>query len=153
MICQNFHGDKGEHVYERFIILSCDNVIPPEKRDAELLDKLKAESNILVNVAVRFLIMAKKRGYVFTESERTIANRKMYEIENDSLSLFIETCCIVGEGRVKIREFKQQYRQWCKENKLEAERPNSISKMLKEKYGIDGFKSGTEYYPLTIKPF
>ena len=29
----------------------------------------------------------------------------------------------------------------------------SYSNHMKEKYGIDGFKSGTEYYPLTIKPF
>lgn len=153
MICQNFHGDKGEHVYERFIILSCDNVIPPEKRDAELLDKLKSESNILVNVAVKFLIMTKKRGYIFTESKRTIDNRKKYEIENDSLSLFIESCCILGEGSIDTSEFKKQYRQWCKENKLEPEKSHSISKVLKEKYDISSYKSGNQKYPITIKQF
>lgn len=148
-----FSGDKGTHVYERFIILSCDNVISPEQRDPELLEKLKEEVDILVSVAVKFLIKAIKNDYTFTESERTIKNRKKYELENDSLSLFIEKYCIVGEGRTTTKEFKQQYRQWCKENNLQAEKTNSISKVLKEKYDIEVYKSNTQYYSLTVKQF
>lgn len=148
-----FSADKGTHVYERFIILSCDNVIPPEQRDPELIDKLKAEADIIVSVAIKSLMTTIENDYTFTESERTISNRKKYEIENDSLSLFIETCCVVGEGRTNVREFKQQYRQWCKENNLQAEKPNSISKVIKEKYGIDSSKSNTPYYPITVKQF
>lgn len=148
-----FSGDKGIHVYERFIIVSCDNVIPPEQRDPELLDKLKAESDIVITVAIKFAMKTIEDGYKFTESEKTISNRKKYELENDSLSLFIESCCVVGEGRTTTREFKQQYQQWCKENNLRAEKPNSIRKVLKEKYGIDCYKSNTPYYPITVKQF
>lgn len=148
-----FSGDKGSHVYERFIILSCDNVIPTEQRDPELLDKLKAESDILVSVAIKFLMRAKDNGCKFTESERTISNRRKYETENDSLSLFIENCCVLEEGRTSVSEFKRLYRQWCKENSFQAERPNSISKVLSQKYNIDIHKSNTQYYPLTVKQF
>lgn len=148
-----FSGDKGSHVYERFIILSCDNVIPTEQRDPELLEKLKKEADILVSVAVKFLLKAIENDYTFTESERTISNRKKYELENDSLSLFIESCCVVGEGSISTREFKQQYQQWCKENNLRAERPNSIRKVLRDKCGIDSYKSNTSCYPITVKQF
>lgn len=147
----SFSGDKGIHVYERFIILSCDNVVPPEKRDSELLDKLKEEADILASVVVKFLIGAKNNNYTFTESERTIANRKKYEIENDSLSLFLSSCCAIGEGRTTTKEFKSRYKFWCKENKLMPERPNNISRILAEKYGIRRLKSNVEYYELTIK--
>lgn len=146
-----FSGDKGKHVYERFMIVSCDNVIPPEKRDAELLDKLKEEADILASVAVKYLIMAKNNNYTFTESERTIANRKKYEIENDSLSLFLSSCCAIGEGRTTTKEFKSRYKFWCKENKLIPEKPNNISRILEEKFGIKKLKSNTQYYELTIK--
>lgn len=145
-----FSGDKGEHVYNRFLILSCDNVIPPEKRDAELLDKLKKESDILVSVAIKFLIMAKENEYKFTESERTIANRKNYEIENNSLSLFLNSCCVVGDGKTTTKEFKQQYLHWCRENKLTPEKPNNISRILVNNFGVRKFKSNTDYYELTI---
>lgn len=151
MIYQHLAGDKGKHVYERFIILSCDNVIPLEKRDAELLDKLKEEADIVASVAVKFLITAKNNNYTFTESERTIANRKKYEIENDSLSLFLNSCCAIGEGRISTKEFKSIYKFWCKENKLIPEKPNNISRILKEKFGIRILKSNTQYYELTIK--
>ena len=148
-----FSGDKGTHVYERFIILSCDNVIPPEQRDPELLEKLKKEADILVSVAVKFLMQSIEKDYTFTESKRTINNRKKYELENDSLSLFIEKCCIIGEGKTTTKEFKYQYKQWCKENNLQVEKTNSISKVLSQKYGIDSYKSNTQYYPITIKQF
>ena len=36
----HFRGDRGEHVYSRFAIIECNNVIPPEERDSKLLDKL-----------------------------------------------------------------------------------------------------------------
>ena len=43
----------GKHVYDRFLIVSCDNVIPPEERDPELLEKLLAEKEIIVSVAIK----------------------------------------------------------------------------------------------------
>ncbi len=148
-----FSGDKGVHVYERFLILLCDNVIPPEKRDAELLDKLKAEGEIIVNTAIKVLQQSIARGYVFTESDRTKNNRKNYKIQNNSLSLFLQDCCIIGEGRVTKKQFKEAYKNWCKENNYIYERPNSINKILVEDFEVEEFKSNTEYYRLTIKNY
>ena len=54
MTCQILDGDKGKHVYDRFLIVSCDNVIPPEERDPELLEKLLAEKEIIVSVAIKY---------------------------------------------------------------------------------------------------
>lgn len=34
-----FRGDRGMHVYNRFLIVECNNVIPKEKQDLLLLDK------------------------------------------------------------------------------------------------------------------
>ena len=35
--------DKGTHMFERFLIIPCNNVIPPEKRDNRLFEKMEGE--------------------------------------------------------------------------------------------------------------
>ena len=138
-------------MYRRFLILSCDNVIDEDKRDPELLDKLKSEADIIASVAIQYLIKARERGYVFTESERTIANRKEYAVNNNSLALFINERCIIGEGRTSTRVFKENYGNWCKENGLVAEGRNNIAKILQEEFGVQRSKSSIDYYNLTIR--
>lgn len=141
----------GSHVYSRFLVLSCDNVIPPEQRDPQLLEKLLEEKEIIVSDAIQHLQQAIQRDYKFTESERTIKNREEYMIRNNSLKLFLKECCIIGEGRTSTVLFKEKYKEWCKENKFEAERPNDISKILTNEFGVVKGKSYSEYYELTIK--
>lgn len=149
-----FSGDKGTHVYDRFLIQSCTNVIPEEKRDKQLLDKLKAESEYLVCASIKALQNFIARGYVFTESKRTKKNREEYAMRNNSLALFLNDCCDnFGIGTTPTRIFKEKYLYWCRENRLTPEKPNNISKILVEKHGIEKFKSNTDCYRLTIKNF
>lgn len=147
----SFGGDKGAHVYERFLILSCDNVIPKNKQNAYLLDDMLKEREVIVSVAVRFLIDAIKKGYKFTESKRTKENRIKYRIENDSLTLFLKQCCILHQGRTNISFFKYKYKEWCKENNLVPEKPNNITDILVNDFRIVKGKSGNDYYELTLK--
>ena len=80
-----FRRDRGKHVYERFMIVRCPNIIPKEKRDPQLLDKLLNEKEAIVSVAIEYLKQAIERGYQFTESEFMTCERDDYEIENNSL--------------------------------------------------------------------
>lgn len=146
----SFGGDKGEHVYNRFLIISCDNIIPPEQRDPQLLEKLLAEKEAIVSEAIRHLQKAIARDYKFTESDRTIKNREEYMIKNNSLALFLQECCIIGQGRTITSVFKEEYKRWCKENNLEPERPNDITKILIQEHGIVKGKSYRDYYELTV---
>ena len=50
-----FQGTVGKHVYDRFLIVSCENIIPEEERDPQLLDKLFAEKDIIASVAIQYL--------------------------------------------------------------------------------------------------
>ena len=140
----------GQHVYSRFLIVSCDNVIPPEERDPELLEKLLAEKEFIVSVAIKHLQKAIARGYKFTESERTINNRKDYMIKNNSLALFLQECCIIGQGRIITSVFKEKYKSWCRDNNLEPEKSNDITRILVNEYGVVKGKSYSDYYELTI---
>ena len=133
------------------MIISCDNPIPEEQRDPQLLEKLLEEKEIIVSVAIRYLQQAIARDYKFTESERTIKNREDYAIKNNSLALFLQECCEIGTGRTITSVFKEKYKAWCKDNQLEPEKSNNISRILVDEFGVVKSKSYSEYYELTIK--
>ena len=138
-------------MYERFLILSCENIIAPEARDPQLLDNLLKEKQAIVSDAIRHLQQAIARDYKFTESERTKKNREEYMIRNNSLALFLKECCVIGEGRTNTSFFKERYKNWCKDNGLEPEKANDITKILVNDHKVVKGKSYSEYYELTIK--
>lgn len=155
LIVINFHHLQQiivENIYiGRFLILSCDNVIPIQNRDSQLLEKLLAEREVITSLAVKSLQETISRGYKFTESERTKKNREEYAIKNNSLKLFLQEYCVIGEGRTVTSVFKEKYKKWCKENNLEPEPANNINSILIQEYGVVKGKSYHEYYELSIK--
>ena len=50
-----FGGDKGEHVYNRIIILECNNVIPEEKQNKFLVDEMYEERSAIINILLTYL--------------------------------------------------------------------------------------------------
>lgn len=146
-----FSGDTGEHVFERFLILSCDNVIPPDQRDPQLKEKILAEKEVIVSVLVEFLKQLIARNYKITESERTKKNREEYSMRNNSLAFFINKCCEIGTGRTYTSEFRTKYIEWCKDNGLTQEKVHDINKILINDFNVVKGKSNKEYYELKIK--
>lgn len=143
-----FSGDRGEWVFNRFLIISCENAIPKEKQDRDLINKLLAEKEAVVSVAIRYLQKALARGQL-TEGARVLENRKNYAIKNNSFALFLQEKCILHSGRTSRSVFNGVYKEWCKENNLAIEPMNQIKIMLEQR-GITAMKSGEYYYSLTI---
>lgn len=139
-------GGNGEAIYNRFMIVPCTNVIPAEKRDPQLLDKMMRERDIFVSVALDKFRETTQRGYKFTESDAIIAERKHYQAFNDSLASFVTEHCILGEKRMKRSTFNIVYQAWCRENSYYTVPRNSIAKKLHELYGIEAVKINGEYY-------
>ena len=50
-----FGGDDGSWVYDRILVVKCDNVIPAEKQDKQLLDKMYAERDGIIFKLVQAL--------------------------------------------------------------------------------------------------
>lgn len=144
-----FGGDKGDHVYSRFCIVECLNVIPEEKRDPLLLEKLLEEKDVIASVAMDYLKAAIERGYKFDECEIMRMNREKYEITNDSFLTFIEECCEKQWGKwVNRPEFNNAYRNWCRNNGIKDKvSPREIGLKMREKLGYDTSKAnGTVRY-------
>ncbi|MBP0958218.1 MAG: hypothetical protein J5997_12745 [Oscillospiraceae bacterium] len=116
-----FGGDHGEWVYNRMIIIECNNVIPADKQDKRLLEKLKTESEGIVAQC-----MAELRGLTAHYSFHLTSemNRKLEEYRgcNDPVVDFFQRCCEMrsalstkfsGNTSKEIYDF---FLIWCEEN-------------------------------------
>ena len=126
-------------------------MIPPEKQDKQLLDKLIAEKEAIVNIALQHFRKTIERGYRFTESESMRVERERYTIENNSLLTFVKERCVLLKGYTKRAEFNEAYVQWCQKNLVKPERQRDIGRQLAETFGITATKrNGYFIYNLSI---
>ena len=130
--------DKGTHMFERFLIIPCNNVIPPEKRDNRLFEKLEGEIEGIIIWALQGLKRLMKNGFTLTESEMSKQANRQYRANNDSLYRFIiEECIVTGDSKDKIHKphFEEKYESFCKANGITALDRKNIAERA-EKNGI-----------------
>lgn len=142
-----FGGDKGKWVYERIVPIECKNVIPKEKQDPLLFDKLWAEKNAIIKEALSYLKLLIADNFKFRIPTKAINFREEYKIENSTLLSFIEECCEVNdteEGvmctlRNKKSDFKRAYYRYCDINNYGKGKIKikEIEETLKNKYNED----------------
>lgn len=85
----SFTDDKGEHIFERLLLLMCTNVIPEAKRDATLLDKMQPEIPAITNWFLEGLQRLIGNGYKFTRSSAADEAVREYRQRLDSVYRFI----------------------------------------------------------------
>ncbi|MGI6711178.1 MAG: DNA primase family protein [Bacillota bacterium] len=126
-----FGGDDGKWVYDRIMVVRCPNVIPKDKQDKTLLDKMYAERDGIVYKAVKALQQVIANGYRFSEPDSVSLAREKYMAENNTVISFFEECmCEWPDGKINKhcttgRIFKV-YQGWCRENN------NGFAKTAKE---------------------
>ncbi|MDD2955851.1 MAG: phage/plasmid primase, P4 family [Oscillospiraceae bacterium] len=87
-----FGGDDGKWVYDRIMVVRCPNVIPKDKQDKKLLDKMYAERDGIVFKAVKALQTVIANGYRFSEPDSVSLAREKYMAENNTVISFFEEC-------------------------------------------------------------
>lgn len=88
--------DNSEGMWRRVVMVHFDQTIPPEKRDRQLLEKLKLEGPGILNWALDGLREWREQGLNVPESIR--ASTAAYRGEQDVLGEWIEVCCSTGIG-------------------------------------------------------
>ena len=127
-----FSGDNGQWVFSRIVVVNCPNVIPPEKQDKQLLDKMYAEREGIVQKCVQALQTVIRNGYVFSEPESVLSARTQYRAENSTVITFFEECmCPWPNGStngstITTGKIHKAFLQWCRENN------NGYAKSAKE---------------------
>ena len=138
------------------MIVRCKNIIPEEKRDHHLVEKLLLERDAIVSASIRYLKNAVDRDYRFTESEDMRKERERYAISNNSLFLFLQDCCSIDAEqtlklKVKRSVFHRIYKKFCSANNLKPEPEREIKGLLESQYHMEAHKTGGHfYYPLEI---
>ena len=116
-----FGGDDGKWIYDRIIVIKCPNVIPNEKQDKLLLEKMYAERDGIVYKAVRALQRVIANGYRFSEPKSISDNRTEYAKTNSTVISFFEECmeykCYVKPtDRFTVGQIYDAYKAWCINN-------------------------------------
>lgn len=113
----NFGGDKGTWVYERMIPIVCKNVIPENRQDKYLFDKMLAERNAIVKIALEALDRLIARGLKFDCGETIKKSIAEYEESNNTLVSFISQYCIDSSDlnvKTKRSTFFKAYNNYCR---------------------------------------
>ena len=141
----HFGGDKGDWVYNRMVFIDCKNVIPKEKQDKRLLEKMYAERKGIIRKCVLALKTVIDAGYDYAVPES--AEQSLYEFkkENDSVLMFIDECVVKRpiEGFVDnctTKVMYDVYKEWCKENRLFAEGKYTFRDTFITHFGYDNSK-------------
>ena len=120
----SFGGDQGEWVYERIMPVECSNVIPKEKQDKYILDKMYEERDGIFRKA----ILAFREIYLgsceFTEPEEVAGWRRKFRRENDNVRLFWDLCMeertnYVSNDPLTIKKIHDAYRAFCHEQTID----------------------------------
>lgn len=165
-----FKGDKGDHVFERMIIIPCDNVIPVDKRIGNIIDKFKSEADGIILWAIQGLHRLIGNGYKFTTGVVCDTALEEYRKLNDTLYNFIqENYIITNDKKDKVGkvDFEDKYFQWCEKNEKQALEKKNIPVRAK-KHGVEFLKTDgywfyrgiqlsndgvKELYPVTEVPY
>lgn len=143
-----FGGDDGKWMYDRIMVVECKNVIPPEKQDKQLSDKLYAERDGIVRKAVLAVQNVIRSGYRFSELKSVTVAREQYMSDNNTVISFWNEC-MVQRNRISdkatVGKIYDVYKAWCQDNN------SGYAKSAKEVRGIISEYLNTSYSNLTVR--
>lgn len=126
-----FEDDKGNHLYDRLIILPCEHHIRESEKDASLSEKLEKEEVAIMNWALEGLHRLIDNGYVFTKSEQAELTKEEYREQMDNVYRFVKENYIITGSRndmIQKSEFDDAYHSWCcKDESIKAVDKKNIS--------------------------
>lgn len=114
-----FSGDNGKWVYDRIIVIRCNNVIPKSEQDKYLLDKMYAERESIVRLTINELQLAIDNGYEFVITDEIKKESELYRQTNSTIASFINECCTKREtynDNCTCKKMYDVYVEYCKDN-------------------------------------
>lgn len=132
-----------EAIWRRIKLIPFSVVIPPEKRDKDLLAKLFAELPGILNWAIEGAIEWKRNGEIKMAEVATVAT-DAYRVEQDFLSDFINDSIEVDPTScVSKKDLYTVYKKWSESTGSFVLSMRRLSSMLEEKGFKDTKKHGT----------
>lgn len=151
-----FGGDRGEHVYDRIIVVRCNNVVPPEQRDSRICDKMYEERESIVAQAV--CAFRELDGKPFTVPEICKTEKEAYKVENSPVLSFYNECCterVVSVDKCTCAVMYRIFREWCRDNNFFTPNKSVFRQELSMLAGgditeLEKTVKGQRYYTFTL---
>ena len=128
--CNNIpknYGDRSEGFYRRLIIIRFDHPVPENRKDPELLDKLRLEADGIFLFALEGLKRLIRNHYHFSETEANKAELQQYREDSDSVLSFVKDCCLCQAGNeVGSTELFNAYKSYCEESGMKPYAQNKF---------------------------
>lgn len=150
-------GDLGKHVFDRFMIIPCNNPIPKEKQNPRILEQLLLDKEYIFNWSMEGLRRLLNNGLKFSYSEQSEASKEMYSLKSDSVRSFINEFYDITNNprnRIKLKDLYLRYEVYCAENGKKTvgrdtfkDRMSNIGLVLKTYCGYPS------YYGISEKEF
>ena len=139
-------GDLGKHVFERFMIIPCNNPIPKEKQNPKLMDQLLLDKEYIFFWSMEGLKRLISNNYMFTYSSKSEEAKTGYKLKSDSVRAFVNECYDITDNkkdRIKASVLYSAYEKWCAENgkqsvakdKFKDRMINNLNLVLKPYHG------------------
>ncbi|MBQ5470472.1 MAG: hypothetical protein IIT58_00450, partial [Treponema sp.] len=125
-------GDNG--IWRRIKLIPFTVIIPEEKRDRNLTDKLMAENSGILNWLLEGYRLWKKEGLKEPEAIRT-ANEE-YRFDMDSVGSFVAECLNIDASqkeRLLNGDLYNTYTKWCERNNESVMSHRKLSSKMREK--------------------
>ena len=145
-----FGGDDGKWVYDRIMHVECTNVIPKEKQDKYLLEKMYEEREGIVYKFIMALKTMIGNGYRYSEPESVVQARKQYMEDNNTVIGFYNECMTERvnnkfDNYYTTGKIFNVYRAWCRDNN------HGFAKTAKEFRTILAEHLGTTFPEMTVR--
>lgn len=142
--------DRSDAIFNRVKIIPMNRIVPPEKRDMRLADKLRAE---LAGIFNYVLIGLKRLQHAndFTHCEQVEQARTAYKAENDIEAAFVTEWCVKSESaRIEGQKLYDAYRAWCSRNGAMAKSSVKVARDWQRLGFIRKRSNGTWYQGVAL---
>lgn len=154
-VLPKFGGDKGDAVYNRMIIVPCENVVPKEARDDRIVEKFLTEREAIVAKAIVHLRLFIERGCNFDEPEVCGKMREKYRLDNEPILDFINDCAVPREktDHDLITTRTEMYEAYCRysaKNNFKISNRQEFRRALEQKGITDKKIKNTRCYSIEL---
>ena len=136
--------DKSDAFYRRLLVLDMNQMIPRDEKDIRLKEKIKAEADYAIHMAVTALKDVYERGELI-ESEHSKGCVRELRRLSDSVCAFLEDKLVKEKGkRLKRSDVFRMYEEYCEDNGRQGHAKSGFFKNMEGK-GFQARKYNGDY--------
>lgn len=136
-------------IWRRIREIDFEETFPPERRDKDLLEKLKAELPGILNWAIEGCLKYQEKGLEPVEKVRQATEQ--YRSESDVISQFLQEETVEDNtARIKSSDLYGAYKDWCKKNEKRVLSSTQFGKRIEEKRYRKELKTWVFYLGLRL---